>query len=231
MHGASERLAPIVLEREFLQQISVEGVSMALKRTDNAVLFWNGVLLEAAKVDSEKPVIEQEHGGPTRTSRVAAIVHAAIHNAVNGVARRNTFYQDPNTGEPPPPGKPPPNPKQEAAGSGAAYQVLVSLYPKQQQQTQLFDKRRADFEAALPAAKDPASFQYGAIVAQQLLDARMDDVPASVDTYNPPAPSPGVWAPDAQLAPPGPPLTPGWATFVPSCWTLSRAFVRPDSQN
>jgi membrane-associated phospholipid phosphatase len=107
------------------------------------------------------------------------------------------------------------NPKQEAAGSGAAYQTLVSLYPKQQQQTKLFDNRRADFELALPAAKDAASFQYGTIVAQQLLYARIDDVPTSVDTYNPPAPGPGVWEPDAALAPPGPPLTPGWGDVRP----------------
>jgi hypothetical protein len=62
---------------------------MAVNRTDNAVLFWNNVLLEAMEDDSQKPAAQQEQGGPTRTSRAAAIVHAAIHNAVTGVLRRN----------------------------------------------------------------------------------------------------------------------------------------------
>ena len=40
-------------------------------------LYWNDVLLTAALDDSNKPKAQQEQGGPTRTSRAAAIVHAA----------------------------------------------------------------------------------------------------------------------------------------------------------
>ncbi len=84
------------------------GVPMAVKRTDNAALFWNGVLLEAMLADSKKPAPQQEQGGPTRASRAAAIVHAAIHNAVNGVHQLNAFYTDPQTNQPERPGPPPP---------------------------------------------------------------------------------------------------------------------------
>jgi hypothetical protein len=71
-----------------------------LDRNDNASLFWNDILLQAALADSVKPLNAREQDGPTRTSRVATIVHAAIHNAVNGVQQLNTFYQDPKTGRP-----------------------------------------------------------------------------------------------------------------------------------
>lgn len=181
---------------------------MKLKRTDNAALFWNWVLLEAMKTDSKKPGNQQEQGGPTRTSRAAAIVHAAIHNAVNGVRQRNAFYQDPKTGKPVRPGSPPTGASQEAAGAGAAYRALVVLYRSQEA---AFNKARADFQALpLPGANHQPSFQYGQDVAQQLLDARASDGSASADTYNPPTPGPGVWVPNPTLAPPGPPLTPGW---------------------
>jgi PAP2 superfamily len=182
---------------------------MAVNRTDNAVLFWNGVLLEAMKVDSQKPTAQQEQGGPTRTSRAAAIVHAAIHNAVNGVQQRNAFYRDPQTNQPAPPGAPPAGARQEAAGAGAAYRTLRRLY--QAQTGPLFDPRRATFEALpLPGANHQPSFAYGENNAQQLLNARANDGSGAPQAYVPPAPGPGVWVPDPNLAPPGPPLTPNW---------------------
>jgi hypothetical protein len=183
---------------------------MAVNRTDNAALFWNDVLLEAMRVDSRKPVAQQEQGGPTRTSRVAAIVHAAIHNAVNGVHQLNAFYTDPQTNQPSRPGPPPQGAAQEPAGAGAAQRALVALYPSQ---TATFDKARTDFQALpLPGANHQPSYAFGEGVAQQLLDARANDGSgAAADVYAPdPPPGPGVWEEDNILAPPGPPLTPNW---------------------
>lgn len=175
---------------------------MTLERSDNAVLFWNGVLLEAAKADSRKPGDRQEQGGPTRTSRAAAIVHAAIHNAVNGVSQHNDFYKEP------PEEDPPDGASAEAAGAGAAHRALVALYPSQKAR---FDKARTDFQALpLPGADHQPSFAFGRGVAQQLLDARANDGSGSDEPYEPPAPGPGVWVPNRKLAPPGPPLTPHW---------------------
>jgi hypothetical protein len=202
---------------------------MAVSRNDNAVLFWNGVLLEAMNDDSKKPPANQEQGGPTRASRAAAIVHAAIHNAINGVLQRNTFYQDPKTMAPAPPGPPPAGATLQAAGAGAAHRALVALYPAQ---TATFDQARTDFEALpLPGANHQQSRVFGEGVAQQLLNTRANDGSgAAADVYAPdPPPNPGVWEPAPNLAPPGPPLTPAGATFGCSCWTLSHGFVRPRS--
>jgi hypothetical protein len=179
-----------------------------VQRTDNAVLFWNGVLLDAANADSKKPVNQQEQGGPTRVSRVAAIVHAAVHNAVNGVRQRVTFYQDPMSGQPPSPGPAPAGASAEAAGAGAAYRALVTLYPSQKA---AFDQALNNFKALpLPGAGHQPSYAYGEGVTQQLLAARTNDGSAPPGPYVPPPPGPGVWTPDANLAPPGPPLTPHW---------------------
>jgi hypothetical protein len=183
---------------------------MPVNRNDNAVLFWNGVLLEAMKDDSKKPLANREQDGPTRASRAAAIVHAAIHNAINGVLQRNSFYQDPNTHSPAPPGPPPAGATQQAAGAGAAYRALGALYPAQMTD---FNTARTTFEALpLQGAKDPASFTFGEGVAQQLLDVRANDGSGSPGPYVPPTSGPGVWVPDPILAPPGPPLTPNWGT-------------------
>ena len=184
---------------------------MAVNRNDNAVLFWNGVLLEAMNDDSKKPPANQEQGGPTRASRAAAIVHAAIHNAVNGVQQRNAFYRDPQTNQPAPPGAPPAGARQEAAGAGAAHRALRRLY--QSQTAPLFNPRRTTFEALpLQGANHPPSFAFGEGVAQQLLDTRANDGSVPPGPYMPPTPGPGVWVEDANLAPPVPPLTHHWGT-------------------
>jgi hypothetical protein len=183
---------------------------MPVNRNDNAVLFWNGVLLEAMEDDSQRPPANQDQGGPTRASRAAAIVHAAIHNAINGVLQRNTFYQDPTTMAPAPPGPPPAGASQQAAGAGAAHRALVALYPAQ---AATFNQARADFDAlALPGVPHPPSFAFGEGVAQQLLDTRANDGSVPPGPYMPPTPGPGVWVEDANLAPPVPPLTHHWGT-------------------
>jgi Vanadium chloroperoxidase N-terminal domain len=156
---------------------------MAVNRNDNAVLFWNGVLLEAMKDDSQKETAQQEQGGPTRTSRATAIVHAAIHNAVNRVQKFYAFYQDPKTKQPGPPGAAPPNARQEAAGAGAAYRALVALYPSQMAK---FNQARTNFQALpLPGANHQPSFAYGENIAQQLLNARANDGSVAPGPYVP----------------------------------------------
>ena len=199
---------------------------MPVNRNDNAVLFWNGVLLEAMEEDSQKPPANQEQGGPTRASRAAAIVHAAIHNAINGVLQRNTFYQDPKTMAPAPPGPPPAGASQQAAGAGAAYRTLRRLY-QSQTQTARFNQARADFQALpLPGANHQPSFAYGVDIAQQLLDARANDGSGAPQAYAPPLRAPAYGYP-TQIEPlPDHPLRPAGATFGCSCWTPSRGFVR-----
>lgn len=189
---------------------------MLITRNDNAVLFWNEVFLEAARVDSLQPPNLQEQGGPTHTSRAGAIVHAAMHNAINGVRQRFAFYQDPQTQRPDRPGPPPVGASLEGAGAGAAHAALSALYPGQ---VALFNSELATFRG-LPAlqlagANHQPSIDFGANVAGQLLNARDDDGSQILDLpFNIP-PAVGVWQPDPILAPPDPPLGVNWGEVRP----------------
>ena len=92
-----------------------------LDAPSDAAFFWNQALLDALLADDKKP--QREQGGVTRASRAAAIVHAAVHDAVNGVERRNSSYlvQD----------RAPTGASIEAAAAGAAHATLSGLYPSQ----------------------------------------------------------------------------------------------------
>src|SRR6185295_10946978 len=79
----------------------------------NAVTRWNGIAIQVLPVDP----------GLLLDSRAFAIMHAAIHDAVNGVERR---YQ-PYTADLSSPGA-----SVEAAVAAAARDVLVALSPTQQ---------------------------------------------------------------------------------------------------
>lgn len=141
---------------------------MPVARTDNAALFWNEVFLNAALADSQKPPNQQEQGGPTRTSRAAAIVHAAIHNAVNRVRQGVAFYQDPQNGLPARPGPPPAGASFEAAAAGAAHNALSTLYPSQK--AALINPALNTFQALpLAGASHQPSINFGANVATDLL--------------------------------------------------------------
>jgi hypothetical protein len=184
--------------------------------TEETTFFWNQVFLDTALMDSKKPN-NAEQQGPTRTSRAAAIVHASLHDAVNGVQRRINPYLFTGTA---PAGSSP-----HAAAAGAAHAALAALYPSQKS---TLDQKLAQFVASLPTVPDPTiGIQFGVTVAQQLLADRANDGAASQSGYTPnPNPGPGEWRPDPVLAPPGPPLTPNWGNVRP--FTLPRGdILRP----
>ncbi len=89
----------------------------------DAAIAWNRVLFEAALIDSRKEEDEREQGGPTRTSRAAALVHIAIHDAVQHMATSASFH----TYQPEITAVPPTDATAEKAAAGAAYEVLSSL--------------------------------------------------------------------------------------------------------
>jgi hypothetical protein len=172
----------------------------------DAAFFWNDVLLHAALTDSKKQRANQEQEGPTRTSRAAAIVHAALHDAVNSVERRNSPYlvQD----------RAPAGSLPEAAAAGSAHAALSDLYPSQ---AATFDQKLAEFRATLPSGPNLVpSVQFGAMVAGKLLADRTNDGATPEPVYVPnPKPARGKWRPDPVLAPPGTPLTPHWGSVRP----------------
>ena len=86
----------------------VAGTAWADEITD-----WNQTMLRAALVGGTSPPV---------TSRVAAIVQAAVFDAVNGIARRYTPIHVAPAG--------PAGASREAAAVQAAYATLVQLYPE-----------------------------------------------------------------------------------------------------
>ena len=188
----------------------------------DAAFFWNQVLLDALLADDIKPASQREQGGVTRASRAAAIVHAALHDAVNGVDRKISPYlvQD----------RAPAGASIDAAAAGAAHATLGGLYPSQRT---TLDTRLSQYLNSLPAGPGRDSgLQFGREVGNMILMARQHDGRNSPNGGSPSymeKPTPGEWSRDP-IAPPGdqiPPLTPGWGSIRP--FTLDYgAQLRPD---
>ena len=87
------------------------------------VVDWNQTMFRAALVAGTPPPV---------MTRIAAIVQAAVFDAVNGIDRRYTPIHVPPAG--------PAGASREAAAVQAAYVTLVQLYPTQKN---LFDARLA----------------------------------------------------------------------------------------
>ncbi len=142
------------------------------------VADWNAHL-EQAIFDTAQPVPAQ--------ARFAAIMHVAVFDAVNGIARKYTPY---DVAE-----KAPPGARQEAAAAQAAYTVLKALYPSQED---VLDAQLAVSLARIPGSRGKSqSIQrgrdWGEFVAKRILDLRSDD-----GWSTPPPPyfgtlDPGVW--------------------------------------
>lgn len=119
------------------------------------VTDWNKILFDAALVPPATT--------PLVMSRVAAIVHAAIFDAVNGIERRYTpSHVDPAA---------PRGASRRAAAVQAAYATLVKLYPGQKT---TFDTKLAASLAAIasgPAAENSLSIARGAEWGQTVADA------------------------------------------------------------
>src|SRR4029079_18809684 len=124
----------------------VGGTAWADEITD-----WNQTMLRAALVAGTSP---------PATSRVAAIVQAAVFDAVNGIARRYTPIHVEAAG--------PAGASREAAAVQAAYATLVQLYPAQKS---TFDARLAVSLAVLRAREDSGSITSGLAWGQTVADA------------------------------------------------------------
>ncbi len=131
------------------------------------VLHWNAVALQANADDHSGTFGAPEQGGPTKTSRALAIVHAAVFDAVNSIKPAYRPYLTRI------------RPERrarasiDAAVATAAHDTLAALYPAQ----------RAVFDASLERhlallrrdrAKE-AGVRVGQEVAARLLASRRDD--------------------------------------------------------
>lgn len=171
----------------------------------DVVTEWNNAALDAIRAGNTSPPI---------ASRGLAILHAAIYDAVNGIARTHEEYLVPSAV--------PASASREAAASAAAHQALVNLFPAS---VSSFDTLHAAILATIRnSPQKTAGIVWGEIVATQILAARTND--GSNAIVSPPGGSgPGVWIP----TPPAflPYLLPQWGFVAPFAMSSSSQFRPP----
>jgi hypothetical protein len=180
----------------------------------NPVIHWNRIANEIFPVDV----------GPVLDSRAMAILHAAIHDAVNGIERRYQPYTVALSS---------PGAALDAAVASAARDVMLALTPNQQPRIE------QEYAAALADVRDGPAKDQGVLLGQEAaranLDRRDDDgiVPSPWPPQQGPITEP-VYVPtgmpgDYDFTPPfdAPPLGPaalfpGWGRVTPFIIDLAR---------
>jgi hypothetical protein len=188
---------------------------MLFRHHGNVVTRWNAVALQTLPVDP----------GLILDSRAFAIMHAAIHDAVNGIERR---YQ-PYTADLSSPGA-----SVDAAVAAASRDVLVALSPSQQTNIEIA------YAAALLAVSDGPAKEAGIALGQQAAAANLarrlgDGVDTSTGPTYVPTGEPGDYdfTPPFNSAPfPAVALFPGWGKVTPFAIELSQhQLPGPDALN
>ncbi|MBK8097067.1 MAG: phosphatase PAP2 family protein [Planctomycetes bacterium] len=172
------------------------------------VLDWNGAALAAIR-----------SGGtpPPAAARNLAILHSAIHDAVNGIGGRYEQYLvPPNV---------PQNANKPAAVIAAAHDVLVVLYPTQ---AATFDTLQTTQLATIPdGARKAAGVAWGQFVAQTMIASRVGDGSTAPASY-PGSTTPGLWRPTISFG--GvvrPALLPQWGGVRPFALNSGQQFRPP----
>ncbi len=164
------------------------------------VVDWNQTMFRAGLVAGTSPVV---------MSRVAAIVQAAVFDAVNGIDRRYAPIHVPATG--------PAGASRDAAAVQAAYATLVRLYPTQKS---LLDARLAVSLAEIATHASSAAVASGVTWGQAVANGILAWRGADGFTPAPPpflgATTVGLWRPTPPAFAPG--AVPQFATMVP--WVI-----------
>ncbi len=187
--------------------ISVSASTLApVTAASDPVLYWNAVLLDAVR-SSALP--------PPRASRLMAMVHTAVYDAVNAASGSvYKAYINPGLGVS--------DANVSAAAAAAAYRVLVDQLPAQQSR---FDAARTAVLSALPnSAAVTNGLTLGQVTATNVLSARFADGANTIVAYTP-GTKPGDWQPTPAANAPA--LLPNWPTVTP--WTMTGGSqFRPD---
>jgi len=158
----------------------------------DVVTDWNAIALTTAQAAFP--------GNPQQHSRAAAIMHAAVFDAINAIEPRYTVYA-----VSPPVTLPA---SQEAAAVAAGYGVLVRLLPSRKPSLD------AQYAASLALIPDGDAKQngiaVGEFVAAEMVALRSADGSAPVP-YTLPPPGLGIWRPTA----PAPPALSWWGGITP----------------
>jgi hypothetical protein len=187
--------------------------------------YWNEIALDANALDHTPAVpgevrVFGEQFGPTRTSRAFAIVHIAMFDAVNAIARNYQGYSKLS----------PPSSDTSfgAAVAQSAHDTLAALYPSQRAR---FDKFLTDDLCRIPDGRAKVNgIDLGRRAASAILDRRANDGSdfveprVGVDFF--PSNAPGKWRPDpiSQI-----PLALGayWGRVTPFVLTSAERFEPP----
>ncbi|MBA2303162.1 MAG: vanadium-dependent haloperoxidase [Acidobacteria bacterium] len=179
----------------------------ALARADDPVLEWNDIARRLIVVPALAPV---------QQTRAMAIVHVAVHDAVNSITREYEPYLSI--------GSAPAGVSPEAAAIAAAYQSLRGLFGD----SDFLSTAYATSLAAHGISPVDSGLGFGQSVAEGILALRQQDGAAlAAFPYLPPDVGlVGVWAPISS-APSAQALLPGWGNVTP--WVLrSGSQFRPD---
>jgi hypothetical protein len=177
----------------------------AIGSQSNAVLTWDKAALEA---------IRAEKTAPPLASRNLAILSSAVFDAVNGLNKFYENYQIEN--------KAGLAGSAEAAAIQAAYETLVTLFPKQKA---TFDTLLATSLSTLPSNNRAvkAGLDFGKSVAQEMLAARANDGSAQVVPYSL-SNEVGAWQPTSAVTSP---LLPQWGAVTPFALNSGHQFRPP----
>ena len=188
--------------------VASAGLAIEVTAAENAALEWNAIATEA--------FLPSQGTDPLNQSRAYAMLHAAIHDALNAVDERYASYT---------PGlSPTPMASANAAVAAAARDVLVALVPSQQPLIE------AAYVSALGAIPDGLAKSRGVLVGQTaavlILQRRADDgaVEAFAVPYVPTgAPGDYTFTPPFDVPPLGPlAFAPGWGDVTPFGIDLNR---------
>ena len=163
----------------------------ATAAADDPVLEWNAIAVQLTL--TTVPALT-----PVQQTRVMAIIHVAVHDAVSGITRRYEQYRSV--------GAPPAGASPEAAAIAAAYRAIGGVFGA----AAVSPATYASSLAAHGIASSDPGLAYGASVADGILALRQNDG-AAVAAYvfvPPDAGAPGVWAPISS-APAAQSLLPG----------------------
>ena len=187
--------------------ISSSELSVQAAQDSNVVTQWNQQAVTLALLPASALTSVQQ-------ARVMAIVHVAVHDAVNGITEKYETYLSP--------GAAPNNASPEAAAIAAAHHALKNLFQSQAASLDAF------YESSLAAhglSENDPGIAYGRSAAAAIVALRANDhsAEAQFDYDAPGVGAPGVWvrinnAP-AQL--------PGWGNVTPFVLRSGSQF-RPD---
>ncbi len=168
----------------------------------DSVLDWNSIALSVTVHDHSGTYGAPQQGGPTRTARALAIVHAAMFDALNSIMPHAEPYLTRLSA---------PGASVDAAVATAAKLTLRRLYPAQAAE---IDRQYVDYlKGILRGPTKNRGVQIGAQVANRIWAARLNDG-SSVNVPYIPTGAPG----DHNVDPLNPFqgfLTPGWGDVRP----------------